>query len=248
LLYCFLWLCFYPYLFGTWLYRWANVLSQEARSFFGRISEGHAKNWYFEVGQAFDALPNGHLVPCTRTHIRTTCIQQMLSSRPWASSAEARIFLEGWDKGEMWASQKGSLDSCSLQSDTSSSCCDYNPFLSEDSPVESVSLKNWQRYLFLFQVLAERNIGHVIHWPALQISFRSGLSESLVYKTFACRGLMYGLVWRARPASLRCVSVEHNIRILVGHLNKPRALAKFPAKNQCNGRQDSASHSQSRRY
>jgi len=118
--YCILWLFFYPYLAALWIRQFERELLQESRSFCGRIGVVRGGMRYVEVGQGWEMSPSGHLVVCTRTRARTNDIQRMLSSRPWASLVDLHLFLEGWDKGEKWASPKHSLDSCSLRLGTSS--------------------------------------------------------------------------------------------------------------------------------
>ena len=119
--YCILWLFFYPYLAALWIRQLQRELLQESRSFCGRIGVVRGGMRYVEVGRGWEMTPTGHLVSCTRTRARTSDIQQMLSSRPWASLVDLQIFLEGWDRGERWASQEHILDSCNPRLGASSS-------------------------------------------------------------------------------------------------------------------------------
>jgi len=110
-----LWLFFCPYLAALWIRQVERELLSESRSFCGRIGVVREEMRYVEV---WETSPSGHFAACTRA--RTNDIQQMLSSRPWASLVDLHLFLEGWDKGEKWAFQEHSLDSCNLWLGTSS--------------------------------------------------------------------------------------------------------------------------------
>ena len=45
----------------------------------------------------------GRLVKCRRTSGHMIGIEHLLSSRPWASPEDQRLFLEGWDVGARYA-------------------------------------------------------------------------------------------------------------------------------------------------
>jgi hypothetical protein len=114
---------FAPRLFCAWIVARLHELLSEARSLVGRMKTRRERQHYLvTVGPAWVTDPTQRLVPCTRTRARTTDIQEMLSNRPWASLVDLEIFLEGWDRGEKWASQECNSESRNAQSDTTNHC------------------------------------------------------------------------------------------------------------------------------
>ena len=114
-------LLFAPRRCGANLRLRSSELLSEIHSLFGRMKLLREKRHWIAIGPNWETHPSGHPQKCTRTRARTIDIQEMLASWPWASSADFQIFLEGWDKGEMWASLDRSSDSCSSQLGTNSS-------------------------------------------------------------------------------------------------------------------------------
>jgi hypothetical protein len=105
LLFCWHSLALYPYRLGIWLQQHLNILLQEIRSLLGRISIRTQENHCVVVGPGWERCATQHLVPCTRTQARSSCISQLLSKYPWATLVDVEILLVGWDMGEKWAVQ-----------------------------------------------------------------------------------------------------------------------------------------------
>ena len=111
-----------PRLWVSWTYwRICEVLS-EARSFLGHISVRRKTYGFVPIGLPGEPHPSRCRPGDSRSLARTIGIREMLSSRVWASPVDLQIFLEGWDKGEMWASRKHNQgqEFCSLQLGTKS--------------------------------------------------------------------------------------------------------------------------------
>lgn len=81
-----------------------HALRLAIRSFRGHMSVLLArKHWTVELGRGVQRLPNGCLTPNERTIYRSQCIQELATRYPWASMVERTLFLEGFDKGELFA-------------------------------------------------------------------------------------------------------------------------------------------------
>jgi hypothetical protein len=104
-------LLFAPRRWGANLHLRLSELLSEIHSLFGRMKLLREKRHWIAVGPNWEPDPSGHPQTFTRTRARTIDIQEMLANRSWASLADLQIFLEGWDKGEMWASRDGTSDS-----------------------------------------------------------------------------------------------------------------------------------------
>lgn len=114
---CFLLVAYYPYLFLSWLYRNLSILSQEICSLFGRIAVQRKGLNYFPVTRSYSSCsPSQRPFLNSYNRARSACISEMASNHPWSTRVDLQLFLEGWDKGEMWATQIYSRDSCTAQS------------------------------------------------------------------------------------------------------------------------------------
>jgi hypothetical protein len=113
LLYCYHWLVFRAKSFLGFLSQRICELIQGIRSLGLHICVRCGGTSFVPIGCWCQRLPNGYLVPCKHTHARTADIREIFADRG-ASLVDLQIFLEGWDRGEKWASQEDSRDSCSL--------------------------------------------------------------------------------------------------------------------------------------
>ena len=92
--------------FCSWLNRTLNIVSQETRSLFQRIAARYKEPNYFPVTHSYsNCSPTQRPFLNSYNHARSACISEMVSNHPWATRAGLRLFLEGWDKGEKWATQ-----------------------------------------------------------------------------------------------------------------------------------------------
>lgn len=115
--YCFLFLAFYPVAFLSWSHRILNIISQEICSLFGRIEVQYKELDYIPVTRSYlSCSPTQRPFLNSYNHARSACISEMAANHPWATRVDLQLFLEGWDKGEKWASQTYSQDSCTAQS------------------------------------------------------------------------------------------------------------------------------------
>lgn len=105
--YCFLTPVVYLYLAWSWICQNLNILLQETRSLFGRIQVRRKGLNYVPVTRSYSgSLPTQRPFLNSYNQARSACISEMVSNRPWASLVDFQLFLEGWDKGEKWASQE----------------------------------------------------------------------------------------------------------------------------------------------
>jgi hypothetical protein len=108
-------LFFYPYLVLSWLNRHLDIALQEIRSCFERISLRYREQIILVTDPQWERNATQHLVLCTRTQARSACISEMAAKHPWATVVDLTILLEGWDKGERWASHENTMEFCNAQ-------------------------------------------------------------------------------------------------------------------------------------
>lgn len=70
-----------------------------------------SKSQTVAFGPAFRRLPDGSLQPEERTIARSSCIDNLLATHPWADVVDVQIFLAGFDAGEQWCLRNRDLDS-----------------------------------------------------------------------------------------------------------------------------------------
>lgn len=110
-------LAVHPCLFYSWLCRTTDIVSQELRSLVQRISARCKEPNYFPVTRSYSSCsPTQRQFLNSYNRARSACISEMASNHPGATRADLRLFLEGWDKGEKWATQTYSPESCIAQS------------------------------------------------------------------------------------------------------------------------------------
>ncbi len=91
------------------LVRFWCALQLESRSFLGRMNTRLSrKHWGVSLGPIYRVSPEGHLVFDARTAARSEGTRILESVRPWASTTEVEIYLEGFHAGEQFV--LGSLD------------------------------------------------------------------------------------------------------------------------------------------
>ena len=106
----------YLYVFRSWLRRTLNILQQEIHSFFLRIPARYREPNYFPVTRSYSSCsPIQRRFLSSYNRARSACISKMASNHPWATRADLRLFLDGWDMGEKWASQTYNPESCTEQ-------------------------------------------------------------------------------------------------------------------------------------
>ena len=112
-----------------WLCRTRDILSQEIRSLFRRIAARYREPNYLPVGRSYsNCSPIQRLFLNSYNHARSACISEMAANHPWANRGDLQILLEGWDKGEKWAIQTYSPESCIGQSAANTQAFgDYTP-------------------------------------------------------------------------------------------------------------------------
>src|SRR5262249_3478608 len=79
-----------------------SMFLQELRSLAGRMKILYGTSLYsrgVDLGPAWESLPNGQLVRCTRTHARIRDRQQLYAIHPKGSLVDLHLFLVGWDMG-----------------------------------------------------------------------------------------------------------------------------------------------------
>lgn len=95
--------------YATVLLRFLYALRLEGRSFVGSMKELLSKTHCgVDLGLALERLPCGCLVQNERTNARHQSIRALVSLRPWASTIDREIFLEGFDAGEQYALDRSS--------------------------------------------------------------------------------------------------------------------------------------------
>jgi hypothetical protein len=98
------------------LRRSLNILLSETYSLVGRIRFRHATLNFCQVTHSYSSSsPTERLTLNSYNHARSACISEMATRYPWASLVDLRLVLEGWDRGEKWASQTYNPGSCSEQ-------------------------------------------------------------------------------------------------------------------------------------
>jgi hypothetical protein len=111
------------------IHRNLNIVSQEICSLFGRIGVRYRGLDFVPVTRCYSMTP-----PIERPFLdsynqsRISCIREMAANHPWATRVDLRVFLEGWDMGEKWASQK------------------YNPEFCNSHMVASIRIEPYQDY------------------------------------------------------------------------------------------------------
>jgi hypothetical protein len=128
------WLCrFLPRGFSLSLIRakivlHTGVLLSEIRSLIERMKlECEAKHFVPIGCDRMDLIPNEHPSYDTRLRACSSHIREMYANRSQASLGDLRLFVEGWDRGVMWAFQTSSLGSYSLHSESNSSLSENLP-------------------------------------------------------------------------------------------------------------------------
>ena len=100
---------------------WRRTLSQEIRSFCGRIQtvrdrrKGCPPN---DLGSLFEETLDGQLVLSVETQDRTASIQSLSAKFPWVSDSDVMLALYGWEKGRQFS--RRTEDSRSTEMETTS--------------------------------------------------------------------------------------------------------------------------------
>jgi hypothetical protein len=80
------------------------ALSVCAYSFRGHTRGLLSRRWWgVDLGPFYELQPDGSLQENRRTKSRKLCIESIAASRPWASTVDLEILLEGFDWGERFA-------------------------------------------------------------------------------------------------------------------------------------------------
>jgi len=105
-----------------------NIILREIRSFFRRIEVQRKGLTYIPVTRSYsNCTPIQHRLLNSYNHARSADISRMAANHPWATRVDFALFLEGWDRGEKWASRESNLDSYTGRSAANSlaTCADY---------------------------------------------------------------------------------------------------------------------------
>jgi hypothetical protein len=63
-----------------------------------------------QMGLVWETSGLGHLIPNRRTQTRIRDMQRLLSSKPWLSPEDWRLFLIGWDAGSEYSAHAAPAD------------------------------------------------------------------------------------------------------------------------------------------
>lgn len=105
-----------------------NIILRETRSFFLRIEVQRTVLKYIPVTRSCsNCTPTQLRLLNSYNHARSADISRMAANHPWATAVDFALFLEGWDRGEKWASRESNLDSYTVRSAANSleACADY---------------------------------------------------------------------------------------------------------------------------
>lgn len=112
--------CHAPHRLAWRLIQFWYVLRIAVRSFHGHTSELLArKHLGADLGFLFQQSEAGHLAPNKRTESRNAGIEQLILLRPWTTSVDWEVFLQGFDWGEQFALRTNTQVHTSVEMETS---------------------------------------------------------------------------------------------------------------------------------